>query len=255
MAIVIVGADLPGVVAARTVSDPLGLWACPPDVKTVAVIGAGLDGVTSAALLARAGKAVTLIEAGPRLAATALSPPVSRFIAKTLARQSVTVMTDATVARISGPQGRLRMVTLDDGRRVAVDLVVSATGFVAADRPASGAGARADNAVSVDQKQGASDGEMPPDRAPSWCCFEQTPFPVQGLGRPMRCDTHLAHGDERGASLIVYGFRNGQLAALETIARPADHLAACALLKRVVIGFDEACAPGFNLVARLQRLN
>lgn len=264
------GHDLDGVVTLRTIADARELAARMPDVVSVVVVGAGFVGLELAATFAGLGKAVTVVEAGKRVMARAVSPAVSRFFMQAHARLGVMVVTESGLARIDGEGGCLREAVLADGARLAADLVVVAIGVVAEDGLAAAAGLRLRDGVLVDDRLVTSDpmisavgdcarfpdGEGGVNRLESvqnavdqakvvaarltgraarydavpWFWSDQGPFKLQIAGLPDRCDAFLSEVDADGHGLVVYGLRVGRLAAVETVNQPGAHMAARRLL-------------------------
>lgn len=106
----------------------------------VAMIGGGIAGAEIAlALNHRLNTSVTLIEAGPQIAAT-LGPRARGYLMAALDRAGVQVMTNATVAEVTADS-----VILGDGRQIASALTVGVAGarahdWLARDLPVDGAG-------------------------------------------------------------------------------------------------------------------
>jgi 3-phenylpropionate/trans-cinnamate dioxygenase ferredoxin reductase subunit len=74
---------------------------------------------------------------------------------------------------------------------------------------------------------------------------------MAGLNR--RVDRTVLVGSPEGKSFSVIGFRDGRLAAVESVNRASDHIAARKLLGlRTPLSADEAARPGFDLKAYLQ---
>lgn len=264
------GYDLDGVVTLRTIADARGIAARLEAVQSVVVVGAGFVGLELAATLAGLGKAVTVVEAGKRPMARAVSPAVSRFFVQAQASLGVMVVTESGLASIDGGAGHVREVTLADGARLAADLVVVAIGIVAEDGLARAAGLKVADGVVVDETLTTSDPSISavgdcarfPDGAGGrlrlesiqnavdqakvvatrlaggsaryaalpWFWSDQGPFKLQIAGLPTLCDSFLAEAGTDGQSLIVYGLNGGRLLAVETVNQPGQHMAARRLL-------------------------
>lgn len=264
------GHDLDGVVTLRTIADARAIAARLAAVESVVVVGAGFVGLELAATLAGLGKAVTVVEAGKRPMARAVSPAVSRFFVRAQATLGVMVVTESGLASIEGRDGHVREVTLADGARLAADLVVVAIGIVAEDGLAAAAGLRVADGVVVDETLTTSDPSISavgdcarfPDGAGGrmrlesiqnavdqakvvatrltggvarygampWFWSDQGPFKLQIAGLPTHCDSFLAEAGGDGQSLVVYGLNGGRLLAVETVNQPGTHMAARRLL-------------------------
>lgn len=144
------GADLAGVHAVRTRADVDAIMRELPAVSRVAIVGGGYIGLEAAAVLTKLGKAVTLLEALPRVLARVAGPQLSAFFEAEHRAHGVDLRTGATVACLTGEAGRVTGVELGDGTRVAAGMAIVGIGIVPAVAPLLDAGARGDNGVDVD---------------------------------------------------------------------------------------------------------
>jgi len=94
--------------------------------RDVAIIGAGLIGVSLAESLIDAGARVTIIEQRQAILASYFDPDVAQQIQASLRRRAVGVVVGATITEIRREGSRLTIVK-DDGA-LGVDLVILATG-------------------------------------------------------------------------------------------------------------------------------
>jgi len=90
--------------------------------RTAVVIGAGFIGLETAENLARAGLAVTVVEAAPQVLSP-LDPELAVLVAEELREHGVALEVGAAVAEVTPAQ-----VILADGRALDADLVVGALG-------------------------------------------------------------------------------------------------------------------------------
>ncbi len=134
------GAGLAGVHVIRTREDVDRLRADLAGARQVAVVGGGYIGLEAAAVLARLGRAVTVIEAMPRLLARVAGEEVSAFYRAEHLRHGVAVRTGTTVECLEG-KGRIEAVRLAGGERVAADVVIVGIGLVPEVAPLVAAGA------------------------------------------------------------------------------------------------------------------
>ena len=144
------GHDLAGVHAVRTRADVDRMIAELPGVSRVAVIGGGYIGLEAAAVLAKFGKQVTVLEALPRVLARVAGEPLSRFYEAEHRAHGVDVRLGVTVACIAEAVGRACGVTLADGETVPAEMVIVGIGIVPAVQPLLDAGAAGGNGVDVD---------------------------------------------------------------------------------------------------------
>jgi len=144
------GHDLAGVHGVRTRADVDRMIAELPGVTRVAVIGGGYIGLEAAAVLAKFGKQVTVLEALPRVLARVAGEPLSRFYEAEHRAHGVDVRLGVTVACIAETDGKACGVTLADGETVPAEMVIVGIGIVPAVQPLLDAGAAGSNGVDVD---------------------------------------------------------------------------------------------------------
>jgi 3-phenylpropionate/trans-cinnamate dioxygenase ferredoxin reductase subunit len=152
------GVDLPGVLYLRNADDALELKARVPVVKDVVVIGGGFIGIEAAASLARMGRTVTLLEAGPRLVGRAVGEETSAYLLEHHRARGISVVLDADVGRIVAGGDRVAGVELADGTTIRADLVLIGVGVVPNTELAESIGLACDNGITVDRWAVASDG-------------------------------------------------------------------------------------------------
>jgi len=143
------GHDLSGVHYVRTRADVDAMIAALPAVERVAIVGGGYIGLEAAAVLAKLGKKVVLIEALDRLLARVAGPVLSSFFAAEHRARGVDLRFDAQVVAIEGDR-RARGVRLADGETIPADMVVVGIGVVPEVAPLLAAGAEGGNGVAVD---------------------------------------------------------------------------------------------------------
>ena len=144
------GHDLTGVHTVRTRADVDRMRAELPQVTRAVVIGGGYIGLEAAAVLAKAGKQVTVLEAQDRVLARVAGEPLSRFYEAEHRAQGVGVRLGAQVDGIAGGEGRAAGVRLRDGEILPCEMVIVGIGIVPAVEPLIGAGGRGGNGIAVD---------------------------------------------------------------------------------------------------------
>jgi 3-phenylpropionate/trans-cinnamate dioxygenase ferredoxin reductase subunit len=150
------GADLPNVVGLKDIADLERLRSLLPGTERAVLIGGGFVGLELASSLTRAGIAVTVLEAAPRLLARVASPDLSAFVEAVHRARGVDIRTSVGVSAISGGD-RARAVRLASGEEIATDLVLVGIGAEADDRLAAEAGLRTDRGICVDADGRTSD--------------------------------------------------------------------------------------------------
>lgn len=126
---------LPGVPEAdnvrtlRSLRDSTALRDALQSANRVLLVGAGFIGAEVAASARQLGKEVLLLEAAPVPLQRALGQDVGRIYADIHRRHGVDVRTGTTVKEWHGGRDGVAAVTLSDGRREEVDLVLLAVGI------------------------------------------------------------------------------------------------------------------------------
>jgi 3-phenylpropionate/trans-cinnamate dioxygenase ferredoxin reductase component len=143
------GHDLRGIHTVRTRADADRMMAELPDIERVVVIGGGYIGLEAAAVLAKFGKKVVLLEALDRVLARVAGKPLSRFFEVEHRAHGVEVRLGAAVDCVLG-EGSVRGVRLADGEVLPAEMVIVGIGIVPAVEPLIAAGAAGGNGVEVD---------------------------------------------------------------------------------------------------------
>lgn len=144
------GHDLAGVHTVRTRADADRMMAELPGVTQAVVIGGGYIGLEAAAVLAKFGKQVVLLEALDRVLARVAGPDLSRFYEAEHRARGVDVRLGVAVDCIIGENGQASGVRLADGSVIPAQLVIVGIGIIPAVEPLIAAGAAGGNGVAVD---------------------------------------------------------------------------------------------------------
>ncbi len=143
------GHDVAGVHAIRSRADVDRLRAELEGQDHVVVIGGGYIGLEAAAVLAKAGKRVTVLEAQDRVLARVAGEPLSRFYEAEHRAHGVDIRVGVTVACLEGAR-RVEAVRLADGEACAARVVIVGIGIVPSVAPLLAAGAAGGDGVDVD---------------------------------------------------------------------------------------------------------
>ncbi|MFE4455555.1 NAD(P)/FAD-dependent oxidoreductase [Streptomyces sp. NPDC056796] len=178
------GASLTGVLTLRGLADAEDLrlrLSGPP--RRLVVVGAGFIGLEVAATARGLGHEVTVVEAQPRALARALTPGMSdRIVAEHRAR-GVRVLLGREVVALSGDgEGRVQVMELDGGERIAADLIVVGVGVLPNQELAAAADLLVGDGVVVDAGLRTSD----PDIFALGDCAR---FPSPHAGRHVRVES------------------------------------------------------------------
>lgn len=145
------GGDLIGVHTVRTRADVDRMIAELPDVQRVAVIGGGYIGLEAAAVLAKLGRQVTVLEAQDRVLARVAGEPLSRFFEGEHRAHGVEIHLGVAVDAILGAD-RVTGVQLAGGETVPAEMAIVGIGIDPAVAPLLDAGASGANGVAVDDR-------------------------------------------------------------------------------------------------------
>jgi 3-phenylpropionate/trans-cinnamate dioxygenase ferredoxin reductase subunit len=156
--LVVPGDDAEGVLYLRDIWDALAMRELLPRTTNVVVVGGGFIGLEAAALAAKAGKKVTLIEATGKLMSRAVGATMSGFFLDAHRRRGVSFRFEAAVTHIETACGRARRVHLADGTSLPAEIVVIGIGAVPRTGLAASAGlALHGQAILVDRLAATSD--------------------------------------------------------------------------------------------------
>ena len=144
------GANLPGVHVVRAKSDVDAMLDGLDDVADVVIIGGGYIGLEAAAVLAKMGKKVTVLEAMDRVLARVASEPLSRFYEAEHRAHGVDMRLGVEVTAIEG-ETRVTGVRLADDSVIPAQMVIVGIGIIPAVVPLLHAGASGGGGVDVDE--------------------------------------------------------------------------------------------------------
>ena len=264
---------LPDVFYLRTLAEAAELRQRLRDANDVTIIGGGFIGLEIAAAARTLGKQVTLIESSPRLMARVLAPVVSEYFQVQHAAQGVEILLNATfesaqrradlvIAGI-GVEPNLELAR-DSGLPVANGITVDANLRTADERIyaigdcAEYPNSFAECSVRLESVQNAVDqaacvakaivGRAARYTAVPWFWTDQYDIHLQMAGLPHGFDQVVSRGDPESRKFSVFYFREGGLRAVDSINRPAEHLAARKLIgARVKLSPDQARDESFDL--------
>ena len=223
------GHDLIGVHSVRTRADVDKMMGELATTTRVAVIGGGYIGLEAAAVLAKLGKQVTVLEALDRVLARVAGEPLSRFYEAEHRAHGVDVRLGVKVECIEETDGRVAGVRLADGEIVEAEMVIVGIGIVPAVEPLVAAGARAGNGVAVDEHGRTS---LPHIFAIGDCAMHANAF-AEGL--PIRLEsvqnandlaTTVARaitGDEEPYNSVPWFWSNQYDLRLQTVGLSSGH--------------------------------
>ena len=144
-----IGGDLAGVYGVRRLSD---IDAMAPEFvagRRLLVVGGGYIGLEAAAVAAKKGLIVTLIEAAPRILGRVAAPETADAMRALHTAHGVTIREGLGLVRLTG-DGRVNGADLADGSHIPVDFAIVGIGILPGDRLAREAGLVIDNGIATD---------------------------------------------------------------------------------------------------------
>ncbi len=145
------GHDLTGVHGVRSRADVDRMMDELATTTRVCVIGGGYIGLEAAAVLAKLGKSVVVLEAQDRVLARVAGVALSRAYEAEHRAHGVEVRLGTVVDCIVETDGHASGVRLADGEVIPCEMVIVGIGIVPAVEPLLAAGARGGNGVAVDE--------------------------------------------------------------------------------------------------------
>lgn len=151
-----IGGNLRGVYAVRTLAD-VDLMAkdVRPGARAV-VIGGGYIGLEAAAVAAKSGVDVTLVEMADRILGRVAAPETSAFFRALHEAHGVKILEGTGITAVEGVD-RVECVVLSDGAKLAANFVVAGIGILPNEALARAAGLTCENGISVDEYGRTSD--------------------------------------------------------------------------------------------------
>jgi len=143
------GADLPGTLTFRDVSDVGAITAQAGPGKRAVVIGGGLLGLEAAYGLAKTGAAVTVVHLMDRLMERQLDDRAGEMLKHALEARDIDVLLEAQSTAIEG-QDKVEGLRLSDGSVLPADLIVMAAGIRPRAELARDAGLAVERGIVVD---------------------------------------------------------------------------------------------------------
>ncbi|KNG94714.1 NAD(P)/FAD-dependent oxidoreductase [Pseudaestuariivita atlantica] len=167
-----IGGDLGGVHVVRTLAD---VDAMEPQVREgarVLIVGGGYIGLEAAAVCAKRGLAVTLVEMADRILGRVAAPETSDYFRALHTSHGVDIREGTGLDRLDGDD-RVRAAHLTDGTRLEVDFVIVGVGIAPATALAEAAGLAIKNGIRTDLHGRTSDANI-------WAAGDCASLPFRG---------------------------------------------------------------------------
>lgn len=167
-----IGGALAGVYTVRTLTD---VDAMAPEFRAgrnLLVIGGGYIGLEAAAVGAKLGLNVTVVEMAPRILQRVAAPETSDYFRREHAAHGVKILENTGLDRLLG-DGHVTGAKLSDGTEIPVDFAIVGVGITPATLLAEEAGLEIENGIRTDQFGRTSDPHI-------WAAGDCASFPHKG---------------------------------------------------------------------------
>jgi 3-phenylpropionate/trans-cinnamate dioxygenase ferredoxin reductase subunit len=257
--------DLKGVCYLRTIDDAKELRSEMQRNDNIVIVGGGFLGLEVAAAARRTGLQVDVIESSDRLIGRGAASATSEALAAFYRSLKVKLHFGRMAVRFNTSGGRLNGVELDNGEIIGTQLALVSVGIIPNVELAQKAGLetpngilvndrlqtanpnifalgdcalfpRSGNVVRLESVQNAVDqarclaaglvGKPYSYRAIPWFWSDQAGHRLQIAGLPSHNDHVVIKGEEENLNFSVFSFQSGRLISVDSLNRPADHLAA-----------------------------
>ncbi len=151
-----IGGALAGVYTVRTLADVDAMAPEFAEGRRLLIVGGGYIGLEAAAVAAKKGLKVTLIEMAPRILQRVASPQTSDYFRALHRAHGVDIREGVGLERLTG-EGRVAAARLGDGSEIAVDFVIVGVGITPNAALAEAAGLTIDNGIWTDTHCRTSD--------------------------------------------------------------------------------------------------
>lgn len=168
-----IGGDLDGVMVVRGLHDVDAMAARFAKGAHVLIVGGGYIGLEAAAVAAKLGLKVTLVEMADRILQRVAAPETSAYFRAVHRDHGVDLREGVGLDHLTGHEGRVTGALLGDGSRVDVDFVLVGVGIMPNTQLAEAAGVRIDNGIATDALGRTSDPHI-------WAAGDCASFPWQG---------------------------------------------------------------------------
>ena len=167
-----IGGDLANVFTVRTLADVDHMAKSIHAGGNAVIVGGGYIGLEAAAVAAKLGLHVTVIEAAQRILQRVASPETSAYFRNLHQSHGVTILEGTGLERLLG-DGTVSSVRLSDGRELPADLVIVGIGIIPGIDLAEKAGLAVENGIRTDELGRTSDPSI-------WAAGDCASFPHDG---------------------------------------------------------------------------
>lgn len=144
-----IGGNLAGVFTLRDLADVDAMQPYFTAGKRVVIVGGGYIGLEGAAVAAKLGLDVTVVEMAPRILQRVAAPETSNFFRDLHSQHGVKILESTGLDRLIGTN-HVTAARLTDGREIPADFVMVGVGISPATHLAEAAGIALDNGIATD---------------------------------------------------------------------------------------------------------
>ncbi len=167
-----VGGDLAGVYTVRTLADVDAMKDEFQAGRRLIIVGGGYIGLEAAAVAAKLGLDVTVLEMAPRILQRVAAPETSDYFRSLHTAHGVKILESTGLDRLLG-EGHVTGARLADGRELAADFVIAGVGILPGTALAEAAGLAIENGIRTDEFGRTSDAAI-------WAAGDCASFPHKG---------------------------------------------------------------------------
>lgn len=146
-----IGGDLRGVYYMRDLADADAMADEFQEGRRALIIGGGYIGLEAAAVAAKKGVKVTLVEMADRILQRVAAPQTSDFFRAAHAAQGVDIREGVGLDHLIDHNRRVGAAKLSDGSEIEIDFAIVGVGIIPASELAEAAGITLDNGIMVDE--------------------------------------------------------------------------------------------------------
>ena len=168
-----IGGDLAGVYTVRNLADVDAERAEFRPGRRLVIVGGGYIGLEAAAVAAKLGLDVTVLEMAPRILQRVAAPETSDYFRALHTAHGVKILESTGLERLLGDAGHVTAARLTDGREIPADFVIAGVGILPATQLAEAAGVAIENGIRTDSHGRTSDPHI-------WAAGDCASFPWQG---------------------------------------------------------------------------
>lgn len=195
-----IGGTLGGVFVVRDLADVDAMEPRITQGAKVLIVGGGYIGLEAAAVAAKQGLRVTLVEVADRILQRVAAPQTSDYFRALHQEHGVHIIEGVGLDQLQG-DGSVSTAVLSDGTSLDVDFVIVGVGIAPATALAEAAGLEIDNGIKVNAQGQTSDPAI-------WAAGDCTSFPYQGTRIRLESVPHAIDQAELVAENILGAARD-----------------------------------------------